>query len=95
MDIHITTRHYELKEDEYALAAEAAMGFEKFSKRITRVDVIVTAEPLGASCEFTLKLNGTVLVAKVAHEETTKAIHDAALKVHRQLGKIHDKAAKH
>jgi len=95
MDIHISTRHYELTEQEYELASEAAKGFEKFSSKITRVDVIVSAEPLGASCEFTVKLNGNVLVAKVEHEETTKAIHDAALKVHRQLAKIHDKAAKH
>jgi|SanBayMetagenome_1026888.scaffolds.fasta_scaffold13723_3 ribosomal subunit interface protein len=95
MDIHITSRHYELKEEEYAIATEAAMGFEKFSKRITRVDVIMCTEPLGVSCEFTVKLNGTILVAKVDDPEPTKAIHDAALKVHRQLAKIHDKAAKH
>lgn len=95
MDIHISTRHYELTEEEYQVASEAAAGFEKFSTKITRVDVIVAGEPLGASCEFTVKVNGTVVVAKVEDHETRKAIHDAALKVHRQLSKIHDKAAKH
>lgn len=95
MDIHISTRHYELTDLEYTLTSEAAIGFEKFTKKITRVDVVVSAEPIGVSCEFTVKLNGNILVAKVEHEEPTKAIHDAALKVHRQLAKIHDKAAKH
>ncbi len=95
MDIHISTRHHELTDLEYTLTSEAAIGFEKFTKRITRVDVIISTEPLGVSCEFTVKLNGTVVVAKVEHEDATKAIHDAALKVHRQLAKIHDKAAKH
>lgn len=95
MDIHITTRHFELQEDEYQLATEAAVGFEKFSNKITRVDVIIAHEPLGASCEFTVKLNGTIVVAKDENSDTKKSIHDAALKVHRQLSKIHDKAAKH
>lgn len=95
MDIHVSARHYDLTEDEFQLASEAAIGFEKFSTKITRVDVIVAGEPLGASCEFTVKLNGTVVVAKVEDHDTRKAIHDAALKVHRQLSKIHDKAAKH
>lgn len=95
MDIHITTRHYDLTELEFESATVAAKGFEKFSTKISRVDVIVASEPLGASCEFTVKLSGNVVVAKVEHQETTKAIHDAALKVHRQLAKIHDKAAKH
>lgn len=95
MDIHISTRHYDLKELEYQLASDSAAGFEKYSTKITRVDVVVQGEPIGASCEFTVKLNGHIVVAKVAHDETTKAIHDAALKVHRQLSKIHEKAAKH
>lgn len=95
MDIHITTRHCTLTDIEHQAAVDAAKHFEKFHNSIIRVDAIVDEGPLKKSCEYTVKINGQLIVAKESAPDFSKAIHDAAQKIQRQLTKIHDKQASH
>ncbi len=95
MDIHITTRKGSLTDQEHELAIESAKNFQKFHSSIVRVDAIIDEEPINKSCEYTVRIHGQLIVAKERGPDFSKAIHDAAQKVQRQLSKIHDKAAKH
>lgn len=95
MDIHITTRHCTLTDIEHQAAVDAATHFEKFHNSIIRVDAIVDEGPLTKTCEFTVKINGQLIVAKESAPDFGKAIHDAAQKIQRQLTKIHDKQTSH
>lgn len=94
MDIHITTRHCTLTEQEHEAAVEAAKHFEKYHGSILRVDAIVDADAQTKTCEFTVKIQGQLVVAKQSAADFTKAIHDSAHKIQRQLTKIHDKAVR-
>jgi ribosomal subunit interface protein len=95
VDIHITTRKCSLSDLEHQAAIDAAKGFEKFNTSIIRVDAIVEEGPLSKTCEYTVKIQGQLIVAKESAPEFGKAIHDAAQKIERQLSKIHDKMSKH
>lgn len=89
MDIHVTTRHCHLTEEENDAAIAAAKHFEKFIHGILRVDVICD-ENATKHVEYTVKVPGHILVAKESGEHFSKIIHDAALKMHRQLSRLHE-----
>ena len=95
VDIHITTRHCTLSDIEHQAAIGAAMHFEKYNSSIIRVDAIVEEGPLTKSCEYTVKIQGHLIVAKESAPDFAKAIHYASHKIQRQLTKIHDKQTSH
>lgn len=87
MDIHVTARHCKLTDDEHKAAVDAALHFEKFHDNIIRIDAILD-EDTHKSCEYTVRVHGHTIVARETTGEFTKAIHDAAEKVVRQLRKL-------
>ena len=89
MDIHISTRHCTITDAEYEQAVNAARRFEKFHQGIVRADILFEEIPLKKSCEITVRIHDHLLQAP----DFTKAVHDAGLKMERQLSKIHDKFA--
>ncbi len=89
MDIHVTTRHCTLTEEENDAAIAAAKQFEKFVDGIIRVDVICD-ENATKHVEYTVKVPGQKLVAKESGQHFSKIIHDAALKMQRQLSRLHE-----
>jgi ribosomal subunit interface protein len=93
MDIHIKTRHCEITDAEYDSAVNAARRFEKFNHNIVRTDILFEEVPLNKSCEITLRIHDHLLVAKEVAADFSKAVHDAGLKMERQLSKVHDKLA--
>jgi ribosomal subunit interface protein len=93
MDIHISTRHCTITDAEYEQAVTAARRFEKFHQGIVRADILFEEVPLEKFCEITVRIHDHLLVAKVQAPDFTKAVHDAGLKMERQLSKIHDKFA--
>lgn len=93
MDIHITTRHCTITDAENENAVTAARRFEKFNQNIVRADIVFEEVPLKKSCEITLRIHDHLLVAKEIAPDFSKAVHDAGLKIERQLSKIHDKFA--
>jgi len=93
MDIHITTRHCAITDAEYENAVTAAKRFEKFHQNIVRTDIIFEEVPLKKSCEITLRIHDHLLVSKEISTDFSKAVHDAGLKMERQLSKLHDKFA--
>jgi ribosomal subunit interface protein len=93
MDIHVTARHCTITEAENTTVVETAMSFERYGNSILRVDAIIDKGPLDRICEFTVKIQGQLLVAKESAADVTKAVHDAGEKIHRQLSRIHDKVS--
>lgn len=93
MDIHVTSRHCTITEAENTTIVETAKSFERYGNTIIRVDAIVDKGPLEKSCEYTVKVQGQLLVARESAPEVTKAAHDAGEKMHRQLSRLHDKHA--
>lgn len=91
MDIHITARHCQITDAEYENAVNTARRFEKFNQNIVRTDIIFDEVPLLKNCEITLRIHDHLLVAKEAAADFSKAVHDAGLKIERQLSKVHDK----
>jgi ribosomal subunit interface protein len=93
MDIHVTARHCAITEAENSTVIETAKSFERYGNSILRVDAIIDKGPLERVCEFTVKIQGQLLVAKESATDVTKAVHDAGEKIHRQLSRIHDKVS--
>ncbi len=91
MDIHVTARHCTITEAENTTVVETAMSFERYGNHIIRVDAILDKGPLDKMCEFTVKIQGQLLVARESAADVTKAVHDAGEKIHSQLSRIHDK----
>ena len=91
MDIHITTRHTQLNDEEHDAAVQAAEHLSKFHPKILRVDVIASEESGIKEAEFTVRVQGHTLVAKEKNAEHMKAIHDARDKVERQLRRLNER----
>lgn len=91
MDIHITTRHCTLTDHENEAAVKAATHFGKFYDNILRVDAILEQEHGAHLCEYTVKVGGHTIVAKEQGQDFSRAIHDAAEKIVRQLTKLNDR----
>lgn len=91
MDIHVTARHCTITEAENTTIVETAKSFERYGSNIIRVDAIIDAGPLERTCEYTVKIQGQLLVSRESAADVSKAAHDAGEKIHRQLGRIHDK----
>lgn len=91
MDIHVTARHCTITEAENTTVIEMAKSFERFGNNIIRVDAIIDEGPLQKSCEFTVKIQGQLLVGRESAADLVKAVHDAGEKIQRQLGRVHDK----
>lgn len=91
MDIHVTARHCTITDAENTTVIETARSFERYGNHILRVDAIIDQGPLDKICEFTVKIQGQLLVARESASDVTKAAHDAGEKMIRQLGRIHDK----
>jgi ribosomal subunit interface protein len=87
MDVHLTARHCKLQPDEQAAARAAATSFTKYIDGITRVDGIFDSTT-AKSCEFAVRVHGHVIVARNDADGFSKAIHDAAHSVIRQLRKL-------
>ena len=91
MDIHVTSRNCTITEAENSTVIEMAKSFERYGNHIIRVDAIIDHGPLEKSCEFTVKIQGQLLIGRESAGDLTKAVHDAGEKIQRQLGRIHDK----
>ncbi len=91
MDVHITTRHCQLSDEEHTAAVKAAEYLDRFHPSIIRVDVIAGEDAGNKFAEFTVKVQGHTVVAKEQAAEHVKAIHDAREKVARQLKKLSDR----
>lgn len=91
MDVHITTRHCQLTDEEHQAAIKSAEYLDRFHHHILRVDVIASEDAGIKLAEFTVKVQGHVVVAKEAGDDYVKAIHDAREKVARQLKKLSDR----
>lgn len=91
MDIHISNRHCTITDAEYDNAVTTVRRFEKFNLNIIRTDVLFEEVPLKKFCEITVRIHDHLLVAKETADDFTKAVHDAGLKMERQLAKVHDK----
>lgn len=92
MDIHITNRRGKLTEDEHAAAVNAATRFEHYYDGIIRVDAILDDdEGINKECEFTVKIPDHMVVSHEKAHDFTRAIHDAAEKMVRQLTKLNDR----
>ena len=91
MDIHITTRHCQLNDEEHQAAVSAAEHLSKFHPKIIRVDIIASEESGQKGAEFNVRVQGHSVVAKEKGSEHIKAIHDARDKVERQLKKLNER----
>ncbi|MCO6465261.1 MAG: HPF/RaiA family ribosome-associated protein [Bradyrhizobiaceae bacterium] len=90
MDVHIETRHCKLTDLEHEAAVKAAEHLLKFHDSIIRVDVTASEEAGEKVAEFTVRVQGKVIVAAERGSDHTKVIHDAREKMVRQLRKIND-----
>jgi len=91
MDIHITTRHCQLNDEEHDAAIRAAEHREKCHPKIIRVDVIASEEKGLKEAAFTVPVQGHNIVAKETGDDHIKVLHDAGAKVERQLKKLNEK----
>ncbi|RPI69745.1 MAG: ribosome-associated translation inhibitor RaiA [Ignavibacteriae bacterium] len=91
MDVHITTRHCQLTDEEHQAAIKGAEYLDRFHHHILHVDVIASEDAGIKNAEFTVKVQGHVVVAKESGDDYVKAIHDAREKVARQLKKLSDR----
>ena len=91
MDVHITTRHTTLSEEEHQAAVSAAEHLEKFHSHLIRLDITVSEESGYKEAEFAARVQGHTVVAKERASEHSKAIHDARDKIERQLIKLNDR----
>jgi len=91
MDVHITTRHNKLSDEEHDAAVKAAEHLERFHGQIMRLDIIASEEGDMKHAEFTARVQGQTIVAKEKATEYTKAIHDARDKIERQLKRLNDR----
>lgn len=91
MDVHITTRHCQLSDEEHAAAVKAAEYIDRFYPNILRLDLIAGHDAGQKFAEITVKVQGHVIVAKESAAEHIKAIHDAREKVARQLKKLSER----
>ena len=91
MDIHITTRHCTLNDEEHEAAVHAAEHLSKFYPKIFRVDVVASEEAGIKEAEFKVSVQGHTVVSKEQNSEHIKAIHDARDKVERQLRRLNER----
>jgi ribosomal subunit interface protein len=91
MDIHITSRHCKLTNDEHSAAIKAAEHLMKFHENILRVDIVASEDAGQKGAEFAVKVQGQTIVAKENGPDHIKAIHDAREKVERQLRRFNDR----
>ena len=91
MDVHITTRHTKLSDDEHDAAVKAAEHLERFHNHIIRLDITASEEGDQKLAEFTARVQGQTIVAKEKASEHTKAIHDARDKIERQLKRLNER----
>jgi ribosomal subunit interface protein len=91
MDIHVHTHHCSLTEEENASAIQAAEHLQHYFPRIIRVDTFFTEEHSAKLCEIKVHVQGHTIVGKVEGTTFTKAIHDTAENVKRQLVKLNEK----
>jgi ribosomal subunit interface protein len=91
MDVHITTRHCKLNEDEHDAAVKAAEHLMKYHENILRVDIVASEDAGVKEAEFAVRVQGHTIVAKERAEDHGKAIHDARSKVERQLKRLNDR----
>lgn len=90
MSTKVTFRHMKTDEALHDAAIYAAEKFEKFTDLITSIDVIFTNEN-SKEVEFTLRVNGNVIVAKESSDDFHKSLNEAEDKVIRQLKKYKEK----
>jgi len=91
MDVHITTRHTKLSDEEHQAAVSAAEHLERFHNQIMRLDIITSEEGDHKIAEFTARVQGQTIVAKEKASDHAKAIHDARDKIERQLKRLNDR----
>ncbi len=91
MDVHITTRHTKLSDDEHDAAVKAAEHLERFHSHIIRLDIIASEEGDQKVAEFTARVQGQTIVAKEQASELIKAIHETRDKIERQLKRLNDR----
>lgn len=91
MDIHVHTRHCKLTEEENDIAIEAAKGLEKYFTSIVRADAFFSEDHGTKISEFKISVQGHTIVGKEEAATFTKAIHDTAENVKRQLVKLNEK----
>ena len=91
MDVHIQARHCNLTQQEHDAAVQAAEHLMKYHDNILRVDIIATEEAGRKEAEFSVRIQGQTIIGREHAADHGKAIHDARLKVGRQLVKINER----
>lgn len=91
MDVHITTRHCQLNDNEHEAAIKAAQHLERFYGSIIRVDIIAAENSGIKSVEFAVRVQGHTLVAKEQGHDHFKAINTVKEKLERQLKRLNDR----
>jgi ribosomal subunit interface protein len=91
MDVHITTRHCQLTDNEHEAAVKAAQHLERYYGSIIRVDIIAAEDSGIKSVEFAVRVQGHTIVAKEQGHDHFKAIHTAREKLERQLKRLNDR----
>ncbi len=91
MDVHITTRHCKLSDEEHNAAVKAAEHLMRFHENILRVDIVAIEDAGVKQAEFAVRVQGHTIVAKEHGVDHGKAIHDAREKVERQLKRLNER----
>lgn len=93
MQISLTGRHFEVTDSVRAYVDEKIGRLEKFSKELSRIEVVLKNEGRKFHCEFIMHVKGLdVLVIDVAHGESMHAAIDLALdKAENQLRRNSEK----
>ena len=93
MQISITGRHFEVTDSVRKYVDEKIVRIEKFSRNISRVEVVLKADSRKFHCEFIMHVKGLDgIVIDVAHGESMHAAIDLALdKAEHQLSRHQEK----
>ena len=91
MQIKITARKFNLKDELREFVEKETSHFTKYFDGIIEADVILSWEKFYRLAEIKLTVQGTVLNAKERSEDIKKAVHLCVDKLERQLIKYKEK----
>ncbi len=93
MKTNITFRHLKTQPELYNAALEAAQSLNKFHDQIISTDVVFKNDN-DKTVEFTVRVQGSTLIAKESSDDFYKSLNSASDKIVRQLRKWKTKRMK-
>ncbi len=93
MKTNITFRHLKTQPELQSAALEAAESFSKFNDQIISTDVVFKNDN-DKTVEFTVRVQGSTLIAKESSDDFNKSLNSATNKMVRQLRKWKTKRMK-